>query len=206
VIFEAAFLYRPSRPLGLLGIGAAAVSLALIARPTVYYLEHRAVAEWMIYRFVVSSLMASSGCLLLCAAYLTRRIVDIVISTGPVTRRPMPRILNRLFWLVPASLLLVGGALVIPSFIQLVRTGATYEHWSRFIAMSCLFSCALILIVARVFDYTLDLIAERVAYFRARDSAEGQAELWDIVFRAEARFEGARARRRGETPSAELST
>jgi glycosyltransferase involved in cell wall biosynthesis len=186
VIFEAAFLYRPSRPLGLAGVACAAVAMALIARPTVHYLEHRALAEWMIYRFVVSGLMATSACLLLCAAYLTRRIVAIVLSSGP-ERRLFGGRFDRLFWFVPASLLVVGVALVIPSLIELVRTGATYEHWSRFIAMSCLVSCALILAVTRVFDYTLDLIVERVAYLRARDAAGGEAELWDVLFRSEVR-------------------
>lgn len=168
VIGEAVLLYRPFRPLAVFGLLCGVVALGLIAMPTLHYLRHRSVAEWMIYRFVVSSLMATTACLLLAAAHLTRRIVDIVLADGePAT---VPR-RTRLFWAVPAALLVVGGGLVMPSLIELVRSGSTYEHWSRFIAMSCLVSCALILIVARLVGYCLDLLAARVAYLRgARDA------------------------------------
>jgi hypothetical protein len=152
----------------LLGLACAAISISLMAMPTAYYLRHRSVAEWMIYRFVVSSLAASNACLLLCAAYLTRKIVSMVLSDHSSARPVFGQLLfGRFFWLAPAGLLAVGVALVFPSFMQLVRTGATYEHWSRFIAMSCLVSCALILVVAKAFDYTLTLIAARLEYLRA---------------------------------------
>jgi len=172
VILDAAFLYRPARPLGLLGLACGLAAVELIAMPTAYYLRHRSVAEWMIYRFVVSSLMATSACLLLSAAYLTRKIVGMVLG-APVRRHPRGGV-GRLFWIVPGGLLLAGGALVAPSFLEIVRTGATYEHWSRFIAMSCLVSCGLILVVARIFDFTLDLIAARLDYLRRAGIAEGQ--------------------------------
>jgi len=176
VIVDAAFLYRPARPLGLLGLACGLVAVELIAMPTAYYLRHRAVAEWMIYRFVVSSLMATSACLLLSAAYLTRKVVGMVFA-APGRQYPRGSLragVGRLFWIVPGGLLLAGGALVVPSFLEIVRTGATYEHWSRFIAMSCLVSCGLILGVARIFDFTLDLIATRLDYLRRAGIAEGQ--------------------------------
>lgn len=169
VILEAAFLHRPSRPLAVLGLACAAVATALMAMPTLYYLRHHAVAEWMIYRFVVSSLLASSACLFFACAYLTRRIVDIVLldrtAPWPATRTGR-RAATLVFWVAPAVLVVIGGVLVAPSFIELVRTGSTYEHWSRFIAMSCLVSCALVLVVAKVVDFSLGLLAARVAYLR----------------------------------------
>ncbi len=180
VIVEAALLYRPFRPLAVFGIACGAVALGLIAMPTLYYMRHRSVAEWMIYRFVVSSLMASSACLLLASAYLVRKIVAIVLSEG--VDRAAIHVPNRLhgilFWTVPVSLLLIAIGLVMPSLIELVRSGSTYEHWSRFIAMSCLASCALILVVARIFDYCLDLLAARVAYLRGTAGA-GTARVSD---------------------------
>jgi glycosyltransferase involved in cell wall biosynthesis len=180
VIVEAALVYRPFRPLALFGIACGAVAFGLIAMPTVYYLHHRSVAEWMIYRFVVSSLMASSACLLLTSAYLVRKIVTIVLSDG-VERPagPIPtRLHGLLFWAVPVALLAVSVGLVMPSLVELVRSGSTYEHWSRFIAMSCLASCALILVVARIVDYCLELLSARVAYLRnaADTSAAGAAD------------------------------
>jgi hypothetical protein len=174
VIAEAALLYRPFRPLALFGIACAVVAIGLIAMPVMYYLHHRSVAEWMIYRFVVSSLMATSACLLLTSAYLVRKIVAIVLSDGtdPPGGR-LPRRLNGfLFWSVPTLLLVVGIGLVMPSLIELVRSGSTYEHWSRFIAMSCLASCALILVIARIVDYCLELLAARVAYLRSTAASD----------------------------------
>ncbi len=66
------------------------------------------------------------------------------------------------------ALLVIGAVLVAPSFVQLVRTGATYEHWSRFIAMSVCASIALILVVTRIVDFSLDLLGERLAYLRGQ--------------------------------------
>jgi len=171
VIAEAALLYRPFRPLALAGFACATIALGLIAMPTWYYLQHRSVAEWMIYRFVVSSLMASSACLLLTSAYLVRKIVAIVLSDGDPARPVPSRPHGLLFWSVPVALLAVAIGLVMPSLIELVRSGSTYEHWSRFIAMSCLASCALILVVARIVDYCLELLAARVAYLRSTAGA-----------------------------------
>jgi glycosyltransferase involved in cell wall biosynthesis len=170
VVGEATFLYRPSRPLALVGIACGVVAGGLMVTPTLYYLRNRSVAEWMIYRFVVSSLMASSACLLLTSAHLTRKIVSIVLTDGTTRGHPparRPALGPALFWVLPISMFMIGGALVMPSFFELVDTGGTHEHWSRFIAMSALFSCALILVVAKIFDYCMDLLAARVAYLRA---------------------------------------
>jgi len=62
--------------------------------------------------------------------------------------------------------MLSGGLLVLPSFLQLVHTGATYEHWSRFLAMTFLYAVAVILVVTRVIDYVLGLIERRLVWRR----------------------------------------
>jgi hypothetical protein len=168
VILEGAFLYRPARPLALAGGLCLAAAMALMAMPIGYYLNHHAVTEWMIYRFVVSHLVGISAALLLCASYLTDRIVQIALSNDSnheVKRTAIGRLFDSgWFWAVPFALTGIGVALVIPSFLELVRTGATYEHWSRFIAMSFFCSLALILVVTRAIDYVLQLVAERLAY------------------------------------------
>jgi len=168
VILEAAFLYRPSRPLALLGLGALAVAAGLMLMPIAHYLTHRSVTEWMIYRFVVSHLAGASACLLFSASYLTRKTVLLALPDEARERSALDSaeafFESRWFWAAPALLMLAGAALVAPSFLELVRTGATYEHWSRFIVMSFLFSVALILLVTRAMDYVLGLIADRVAY------------------------------------------
>jgi glycosyltransferase involved in cell wall biosynthesis len=171
VILEAAWLYRPSRPLGLLGVLCLAIAGGLMAGPTKYYVEHRSVLEWMIYRFVVSELLGTSGCLLLSASYLTMKTVRLTLSQGrdatTAAKTAAERfIASRLFWVVPIALSAAGGALVLPSAAQLVTTGATYEHWSRFVVMSFLVSVSVMLVVTRLIDYTLELIAARLAYLK----------------------------------------
>lgn len=172
VILEATFLYRPSRPLALAGLIGIAGAGALMLLPTLYYLQNHAVLEWMIYRFVVSNMLGVVGFLLLCSSYLTERIVRITVSNRPRQTLRQGRVAAffawRGFWLVPLALMGAGIMLVVPSLVQLARTGATYEHWSRFIAMSFLFEIAFTLIITRVIDYTMHLIAGQLAYLQAQ--------------------------------------
>ncbi len=171
VILQAAFLHRPSRPLGLLGILFLAAGAGLMIMPTLYYLENRSVQEWMIYRFVVGNLAGTSGVLLVCVSYLSARLVYFVLPSGPSTTATQ-RILRRFFsgsavWILSFLSLFMGAVLVIPSFLELVTTGATYEHWSRFIAMSFFSSAALLLIITRLFDYVLGLVEDRLGYLKS---------------------------------------
>jgi glycosyltransferase involved in cell wall biosynthesis len=168
VILEAAFLYRPSRPLAIVGLIAFAVATAWMMRPILYYVEHHRVQEWMIYRFLVSNVLGTIAALLLCASYLTAKIVRIARPAGagwPDAVRS--RLLtSRLFWLIPGVCFLAGGALVLASFLELVRTGETYEHWSRFVAMSFFWSIGFIFAVTWLMDYVLDLLAAQLAHER----------------------------------------
>jgi glycosyltransferase involved in cell wall biosynthesis len=167
-ILEAAFLYRPARPLAIVGVAAFVVASAWMMRPILFYLEHQRVQEWMIYRFLVSQVLGTIAALLLCASYLTAKMVTIARPAGERS----PAVLgsrfmtSRLFWLLPAGCFLVGGALVLASFLELLRTGETYEHWSRFVAMSFFWSIGSIFVVTRVMDYVLDLLAAQLDYGR----------------------------------------
>jgi len=170
VIVEAALLYRPSRPLGFLGGLLVVTAVLLILPPAVYYLRNRHVLEWMIYRFVVADLATTSGTLLLLASYLARRVVQMVLQM-PEEDFLFHRLVGRFLhgpwlWIVVTTFLLFATVLVLPSFLELVRTGGTYEHWSRFIAASVLVGVSLTMLVARVLDYTLDLLAARLAFLR----------------------------------------
>jgi len=179
VIVEAALLYRPSRPLGLLGGALILVAVLLIFPPALYYLRNRHVLEWMIYRFVVADLATTSGTLLLLASYLSRRVVQMVLQLPDedfLFHRVVGRFLHGPWlWIVVSSFVLFATILVLPSFLQLVRTGGTYEHWSRFIAASVLVGVSLTMLVARVLDYTLDLLAARLAFLR--EDPEGLAPV-----------------------------
>ena len=176
VIVEAALLYRPSRPLGFVGGVLILTAFLLILPPFLYYLGHRHVLEWMIYRFVVADLATTSGTLLLLSSYLARRVVQMVLQLPDedfLFHRLVGRFLHGPWlWIVVGTFLLSAAALVLPSFLQLVRTGGTYEHWSRFIAASVLVGVSLTMLVARVLDFTLDLLSARLAFLR--EEPEGQ--------------------------------
>jgi hypothetical protein len=181
VITEAAFLYRPSRPLGFLGAVCLTTAVVLMVPPAVYYVEHRSVLEWMIYRFVVADLATTSGVLLVCASYLAKRVVQIVLNL-PEQQLLLHKAIGGFMrgawiWAVVAACLVVAAALVAPSFVELVRTGATYEHWSRFIAASVLVSVSVVLLVTRVLEYTIDLLDARMAFVRAHPEDTPLTEL-----------------------------
>ncbi|MEO8592840.1 MAG: glycosyltransferase family 2 protein [Candidatus Solibacter sp.] len=181
VIVEAALLYRPERPLSIMGLICLAVTLLLMAQPTLYYLANHSVAEWMIYRFVVGHLTGLAACLFFSTSYLASRTIEMTLfedSNEQSTTAFTKRILHSpAFWLFPFLLMVAGGWLVLPSFFQLVRTGATYEHWSRFIAMSFLFSVAIVALTTRVCDHVLNLLGDRLEFLRSRirPSASGLA-------------------------------
>jgi glycosyltransferase involved in cell wall biosynthesis len=167
VITEAAFLYRPSRPLGLLAIVFVVFAATLMWSPTLYYLRNRSVADWMIYRFLVSELAGITGCLCLCASYLTSRLTSIALaeeSGGARSRLSAWLFQTRWFWAVPIGFCLAGGSLVLSSLFDRLTTGMTYEHWSRYVVMSFCFAVAIILSVTRVIDYVLNLVGSRLEY------------------------------------------
>lgn len=182
VILETTFLYRPSRPLVIFGLICFAVASALMLNPVLYYFQHRSVLEWMIYRFVVSDLLGSSACLFVCAGYLSRKVVRITLidKVRAKSGREWPDVFfsHPLFWVVPLLLLSIGGLLIAPSVWQLFKTGATYEHWSRFIAMSFLVSVAVTLVVTRLLSYVLDLITSRLAYERLHRLHESEPQVY----------------------------
>jgi glycosyltransferase involved in cell wall biosynthesis len=171
VIVEAAFLYRPARPLGILAVLFALFAAVLMSPPILYYVANRSVAEWMIYRFLVSDLAGIASCLCFSASYLTARMMSIAIAEeagrfkSPATRRLFEA---RWFWALPIGLSLLGGSLVAYSLLQRFTTGMTYEHWSRYIVMSFCFTSAIILSVTRVIDYSLTLLGGRLEYLAAR--------------------------------------
>ncbi len=162
-ILDAALLYRPARPLAILGLLWLALAIALMLTPTAHYARYREVQEWMIYRFVVSHLAGTLAGLLLCASYLTARMVAIALNVRSASL--LDRFFaSRLVWWIPGILLIGGGLLVLPSFFELVRTGSTYEHWSRFIAMSFCWVIAAIVVVTGVIDYVLGLLDTQLAH------------------------------------------
>ena len=177
-ILDMIFLYQPWRPLMVLAIGSMLVAIGLMAMPTLYYLEHRSVQEWMIYRFIVSHLAGTTAVLMLAVAYITGRMAQISFASSSFCDGLTRFLARPHFVLLPLSLMVIGSALVVPSLLELMSTGATYEHWSRFIAMSFFFSVALILLVTWAVQYVLHLLGSQVDYLRSliADMPEARVE------------------------------
>ena len=178
VILQTALLYRPSRPMGLIATVLFGLTCIMMIGPTHYYLYERRVEDWMIYRFLVGELLSTIAILIWCVTYLGRKAVDISLSADPGRDKYHGiwgwLFKNRWVWLVPIGLLLLGGWLVWPAFLQLIGTGRVTEHWSRFVAMMFFFSTASIIVVCKIADHCLNLLADRLSYLKK--SAQ-QAEL-----------------------------
>ena len=169
VIVEAGFLYRPARPLNLAGILLTLLSAVLMFPPLVFYLQHGTVLEWMIYRFLVSHLLGTSACLCFCASYILSQMTEIALADEIGKRKEswVERFFRgKWFWAVNGLLTVAGGSLVLGSLLELLETGSTYEHWSRFIAMTFCLSIVAVLLVTRCIEYVLGLVRARVQYWQ----------------------------------------
>jgi glycosyltransferase involved in cell wall biosynthesis len=170
VILENAILYKPGQVLLTASALCLVAGAALMVQPLAYYLHTRTVAEWMIYRFLVSSFGVQVATLFWGAGIVSSRIVSIALHEEVHSRRPLfsAALRSAWFWVGLAALVLGGSALVWPSIVELWRTGHTNVHWSRFVvAISC-FGLAALFFVIRSLDRVLDLVEERVQYLWKR--------------------------------------
>ncbi|MBZ5587515.1 MAG: glycosyltransferase family 2 protein [Acidobacteriia bacterium] len=172
-IARAAFLLRPARPLSLAAFTCLVAGATLMVTPSVHYVLHREVQEWMIYRFVVAELLGVSWAVLLCGAYLAQRIVAVAVpglAPAPSRVRLVATAMRpRIFWPLVATLTCAGSWLVVPAALQLVRSGSIFEHWSRFIAASFLAATAVILVTTRLLDVVLTLLGSHRAYLESNE-------------------------------------
>ena len=144
-ILQGVLCYRPEK-IFLLAFAFCLGLIALFAAtPTEFYVQHRMLEEWMIYRFAVCSFLGSLGLLLLLATALCNQMASFS------RRRPDANS----FWAGGIRALLSGyRAIVImavfvicsvgflwPGLVQWVATGAVTMHWSRLLAGAfCLLS------------------------------------------------------------------
>lgn len=166
VILGTALLYRPGRILTPISFLLAAGAALLMLGPLLHYWRHRAVEEWMIYRFLVSSLVFQVGLLLWGASGLASRIVSVAIEREIHDARSVlfNWIRTPIFWPVLAALCSIGGVLIWPSAVQLLATGHTDVHWSRFVVSMTLFGFAATVSTVKIVDRLLNLVQERVRY------------------------------------------
>jgi glycosyltransferase involved in cell wall biosynthesis len=171
VILETAMLYRPSKPMGLVATVMLLVTVAMMAGPSIYYLENGRLEEWMIYRFLVGELLSTIAVLIWCVTYLGRKAADIGLSSNPEKDKYhgfWGWVFSRKWlWAVPTALGGIGLSFVWRALMQYFSTGEVTEHWSRFVAMMFFFSAAAIVVVCKIADYCLNLLADRLAYLKA---------------------------------------
>jgi hypothetical protein len=115
------------------------IALALLAaNPVEFYLQHRRLEDWIIYRFVVCYLLGTFGLMLLLATALTYQMS----SFGP--RRGS----TNTFWPFVVASVLRGRLLILmlgffvalsvlflwPGIVEYSTTGRVTLHWSRLLA------------------------------------------------------------------------
>jgi glycosyltransferase involved in cell wall biosynthesis len=168
VILSMIFMYQPQKIL----LPAATIFYLLggmlLVTPIYHYLSYHSVEEWMIYRVITGGIFATIGTLFLTGAYLTYKIVSETINLA-IKKNIVYRFFNSwLLWLIVFAFLGTGVGLVFHSIIDRLETGHTYEHWSRYIAMSFLVTNAFILIITKAIDYVFNPIVDRLKYLQSR--------------------------------------
>lgn len=160
VIVEAAICFRPARPMFLVAGCVLVLALILGAGPLLYFVQHQALLEWMIYRVLATGLLATVAAVLINGAVVAERVAAEAHGrpVGGLSRR-----LSGLFGhrgrLVIGSLLVVAAVGVSASgLMEYVTTGHVTMHWSRVALSSTLIVLAAVLGVTSFQLNMLDLI------------------------------------------------
>lgn len=173
IILKMIFLYQPYKILVFGAIVSLLICFLLMFFPTLFYLKHKIVEEWMIYRFIICNLLGISSLMFLSAAHITKRMISITL-TKSASHNSSFSILNifkpRIACVIIIFSILFGTMLVYHSFVERLTTGVTYEHWSRFVAMSFFYSISFIFAITLVIDYILTLINDRLLYLQSNSS------------------------------------
>lgn len=161
-ITRAAAIYRPARMLllaaGVLALGALAVG----AGPSLFWLRHARLEEWMIYRILLALLLGTGVALLVSAAVVGEQIASIAHGRPAAVTGVtgfLRRALTRRVALVLAAVL-VGAAVAIclPGIVQYLGSGEVEMHWSRVALSSLLVVVAMALGTTVFLSETIDLI------------------------------------------------
>lgn len=161
-IVRAAAIYRPSRPLLLLAGLFALGALALGSGPSLYWLRHHFLEEWMIYRILAALLLGTATALFASAAVVAEQIAAIVHGR-PVSRTGITgfvaRIVDRRTAIVTAAALLFTAIGVsLPGLAEYVTTRHVTMHWSRVVLSSLLTILAITLATTLFLTEIIDLI------------------------------------------------
>ncbi|MCC6509521.1 MAG: glycosyltransferase family 2 protein [Pirellulaceae bacterium] len=146
-IFSSVLCYRPESLLITLFVFCMAALAMLAAYPVEFYLQHRRLEEWMIYRFVVCYLLGSFGLMLLLATALTYQMAGFGPRRGsanafwPFAIASIMR--SSTLALLLSCLLILSAVFLWPGISQYVSTGHVTLHWSRLLAGAFSLTCFL---------------------------------------------------------------
>ncbi len=164
-IARAAATYRPARlllpPAAALALGAAGVG----AGPVLFYLGRFELEEWMIYRILLASLLATLAGLFAAGAVVSERVAAIAHGRPPA-RAGVTGLASRLFTrrmrrVGAIALPALAVVLVWPGLVQYAATREVDMHWSRAVLASLLLVAGAILAVATFLLNMMDLIEMR---------------------------------------------
>jgi len=181
-ILQAAMCYRPARPLLLVASVVAVAGFVVGIGPSVFYVRHGRLEEWMIYRILLASFLATGTALLVCGAIVAERIAALASrrAHGAGLARWLEGLFNRRSRrLVGSLLVVVAVAVAWPGIVEYLTTGAVDLHWSRAVLAALLLVLAMVLAITTFLLNMTDLIQARLA-------DEGAADQPDRVRRGEA--------------------
>ncbi len=161
-IVQAAVAYRPDRPLLLAASLLALLSLAVASLPILYRLTYGRLEEWMIYRLLLSSLLATIAASTVLAAVVAERIAAAAHERAP-ERGGVRKLVAGAFNRRIAIVLLLGSAVVIswPGILEYMTTGEIQMHWSRAALSSLLVMLATIFGITTFLLHMMNLIDAR---------------------------------------------
>jgi len=127
-------LYNPLRISALVGLLFLAVAVGTGLAPVVFYLQHRSLEEWFIYRFFVVLLCSVAGITVLsfglainAAIYLfDPRPIRQGVRVRPTRSSPPVRAIG----VAGVAIALLGGALYVPATLEYLTTLTITRHWS----------------------------------------------------------------------------
>jgi hypothetical protein len=148
-ILQAAMCFRPARPLLLVAAVLTVVGFLLGIGPSLLWLRHGYIEEWMIYRLLLASMLATAVALLVCGAVIAERIVALsgrrdVASSG--VTGAIARLFSRRGRLIAGGLMTAAAVVVAwPGIVQYLRTGTVDIHWSRAVLAALLLVLTMVL-------------------------------------------------------------
>jgi hypothetical protein len=161
-IVQAAVAYRPARPLLLFGAAVLLLALVLTAGPVRSWLAEDRFEDWMIYRLLLASLLATVSAIAVSVAVVAERIAAAA-NGRPPTREGATGLVSRLFTRPArragmALLLMAAFLLVASGVVDYLWTGHVEIHWSRVVLSSLLVVLAAMLGVNTFLIHMVELI------------------------------------------------